>query len=77
MSEYRLDINGNMELSDYSSIQDYMRIIGAEDKVTISMKDNGSETKIICNMLKRENFNIQSVEEHKDGKYYIKVSKTT
>ena len=48
MSEYRLDIVGNINLSDYSSIHDYMGVIQRNDKFTIiSQMKNTEETKRI------------------------------
>ena len=43
MSEYRLDIVGDINLSDYSSIHDYMGIIEQNDKFTITSKMKNSE----------------------------------
>jgi hypothetical protein len=76
MSEYHLDINGNIELSDYSSIQDYMKIVDVDDKVTISINNSLSdEARIICEILKDDKFYIISQGGDKSGKYYIEAEK--
>jgi len=72
MSEYRLDVTGNLQLSDYSNIHDYMGIISDDDKLTIAMEDNSSDNVgIICSMLQNNKFNISTQGGHGDGKYYI------
>lgn len=40
MSEYNLDINGVINLSDYSSINDYIDVVGESDKLIININYN-------------------------------------
>ena len=72
MSEYRLDIPGDINLSDYSSIQDYMGIISQNDKFTITSKmKNSEEMRILCKMLENNSFTIVTQGDTQKGEYYI------
>jgi hypothetical protein len=75
MSNYRLNINGKIEESDYDNIYDYFSILGDEDELTISLlsKDNAN-INIIYRLLTMNGFNIR-LEEEKGRKYKIKVVK--
>lgn len=76
MSEYQLEIIGNIKLSDYSSVQDYMALVALDDKVTVTFDSKDSqETGIICNILEKENFKIVSKGGNESGKYYVKAYK--
>lgn len=76
MSEYSLDIAGRIDASDYSIIDDYMRIVTKEDKLKITI-DNGSssESGMICSMLQSSDFYIQSRGQSNNGKYCIQAIK--
>lgn len=72
MSEYRLDILGDINLSDYSNIHDYMGIIEQNDKFTINSKiENSEEMKILCKMLENNYFTIVAQGGKENGEYYI------
>jgi len=72
MSEYRLDVEGKLELSDYSSIHDYIGVLGGEDKLTIVVDKKGAgDMNILCSMLINECFTIASEKKELEGKYYI------
>ncbi|MBW9169975.1 hypothetical protein [Clostridium estertheticum] len=72
MSEYRLDIPGNINLSDYSSIHDYMGIISQNDRFTITSRmKNSEEMKILCEMLENNSFTIVTQGDTQNGEYYI------
>ncbi|MEG2353918.1 MAG: hypothetical protein RSB70_04685 [Clostridium sp.] len=76
MSDYALYIEGNISLSDYSIIEDYMRIVGDRDKITISLNDKSSEEiQMICQILSRDNFEIKSKSESISGKLSIEAFK--
>lgn len=76
MSQYCLDINGDIGLGDYSSIDDYMNLVSSEDKLTITIdKKNDMDIELICSFLKKKNFQIESCEVNKDGKYEISTYK--
>lgn len=76
MSEYRLDIPGDINLSDYSSIHDYMGIISQNDRLTITSKTKDSEeVKILCKMLENNQFTIVTQGDAKNGQYYITSQK--
>ena len=72
MSEYKLDIPGDINLSDYSSIHDYMGIIEKNDKFTITSKMNDpEEMKLLCEMLENNYFKVVTQGDQKNGQYYI------
>ncbi|MBU3178291.1 hypothetical protein KPL47_18350 [Clostridium estertheticum] len=76
MSEYRLDIPGNINLSDYSSIHDYMGIISQNDRFTITSRmKNSEEMKILCEMLENNSFTIVTQGDMQNGEYYITSQK--
>jgi len=76
MSEYKLDIPGDINLSDYSSIHDYMGIIEQNDKFTITSKmKNTEEVKILCKMLENNYFTVVTQGGTQDGEYYITSQK--
>ena len=72
MSEYRLEINGTMGLSDYSNINDYLNIIGENDKVTIAVgPGEAHNVDIITNILQHNGFEVALKGGHDDARYYI------
>ena len=76
MSEYRLDVQGELELSDYSSIHDYIGVIAGEDKLTIVVDKQGAgDMNILRSMLINECFSVSSEEKEQEGKYYISAYK--
>ncbi len=76
MSEYHLDIMGDIDLSDYSKIHDYMAIVGEEDRFTITLCDESlKNSDIVYNMLKDNRFIINSKGGTKNGKLHITASR--
>lgn len=76
MSDYRMDIIGEIKLSDYSSIHDYMGIVGPDDNFTIVLNtDNEEDAKVLCNILESDKFTIVSRGGSMDGKYFIRAHK--
>ncbi|MCB2295846.1 hypothetical protein LGK95_20485 [Clostridium algoriphilum] len=72
MSEYKLDIPGDINLSDYSSIHDYMGIIERNDKFTITSKiKDPQEMKLLCKMLEDNYFTVVTQGDKENGEYYI------
>lgn len=72
MSEYRLEINGSIGLSDYSNINDYLNIIGENDKVTITIgPGDAHNADIVTSMLMRNGFEVFSKGGHDDARLYI------
>ncbi len=76
MSEYRLEISGNIGLSDYSNINDYLNIIGENDKVTIAVGTGETHNvDIITSILRHNGFEIAMKGSHDDARYYITAFK--
>lgn len=76
MSDYRMDISGEIKLSDYSSIHDYMGIVGPEDNFTIILSSvNDEDAKVLCSILESDKFTVVSRGGDLDGKYYIQAYK--
>ncbi|KZL93140.1 hypothetical protein [Clostridium magnum] len=76
MSEYHMDINGSIELGDYSSIYDYISIVNKNDNLTISIhNDETQNVNIVCKMLETNNFVVNLYERQNDRKYYIEAYK--
>lgn len=71
MSDYKLDINGAIELSDYSSIYDYMEIVNENDNLTINLRGEKEDFDILCSMLREKGFNIMKKEYVEGNSHYI------
>jgi hypothetical protein len=72
MSEYRLDIRGSIDLSDYSNISDYIELVDNDDRFTITLEAIDSQNfDLICSMLTDKKFIIATKGECSDGKMYI------
>lgn len=75
MSNYKLDVCGNLELMDYSNIYDYMGIVDTRDDLTLELNDvNEDSFNMICTMLREQNFNVY-YEKKGMGKWSIKAVK--
>ncbi|WP_461207494.1 hypothetical protein [Clostridium sp. DL1XJH146] len=76
MYDYHLDINGEINLSDYSSLDDYLALVGDDDKFTITLDNEGlNSSEIICNLLQNNNFKIKSKGGNSCGGYKISATK--
>lgn len=76
MSDYSMDISGNIELSDYSSIFDYLNIIDNNDNFVIRIdKNNKDDIGLINLMLKDNKFAINYTQYDDYGNYYISANK--
>ncbi|MEG1257160.1 hypothetical protein [Clostridium sp.] len=76
MSDYKMNIFGKIKLSDYSSIHDYMCIIGPSDNFHIQMNDtNEEDAKVLCNILESDKFNIVQRGGVQNGTYYIQAER--
>jgi hypothetical protein len=71
-----MNINGNVELMDYSSIYDYMAIVDKNDNLIINLNQEENEhIDMFCKMLEDNNF-IVSCDKHYDhGRYHISAIK--
>lgn len=76
MSQYKMDINGMIGLSDYSNIHDYISIIDKNDNFTITLDDSARNSlDIIQSMLKDSKFYIADQGVDDEGKYYMNAQK--
>lgn len=76
MSDYKMDINGVLGLSEYSNIFDYMGIVDRNDNFTITLnKVNENDISMITSMLKDSSFYIVDQGAGVDGNYYISANK--
>lgn len=75
MSDYKLDIIGSIELSDYSSIYDYMEIVNENDNLTINIRGEKEDFDILCSMLKEKGFNIVKKRNIENNSHYILATK--
>ncbi|MDS0528178.1 hypothetical protein NNC19_21040 [Clostridium sp. SHJSY1] len=77
MSDYKMDIRGEIGLSEYSNIHDYLGVVDKNDSFTITLNSsNEHEISIIDSMLKDNNFNIIKKGYDNFGIYYITAYKT-
>lgn len=76
MSDYRMDICGEIGLSEYSNIYDYLCVVDKEDKFTISInKENENNIDTISSILKDNKFTIDSKIINSEGTYFIMAHK--
>lgn len=76
MPNYKMNIKGDLGLSEYSNIFDYMGVIDNEDRFTITLeKMKEEDLSIITSMLKGNNFKIVNEGSGKYGDYYISADK--
>ena len=76
MSNYRMDINGTLGLSEYSNIFDYMGVVDSNDNFTITLnRASESDISMITSMLADKNFYIIDKGMGSDGNYYISANK--
>ena len=72
MSNYKMNINGEIKLSDYSYIHDYMAIVEPEDNFQIELNNVGAEdTKVLCSILESDKFDIINKNNGNIGQYCI------
>ena len=78
MSDYSMDISGNIGLSDYSNIFDYLNIIEKDDNFVIRIdKDNRGDIDMINSMLQDNKFIVNYTQYDEFGKYYISANKAS
>ncbi len=78
MSDYSMDISGNMGLSDYSNIFDYLNIIEKDDNFVIRIdKDNRGDIDMINSMLQENKFIINYTQYDDFGNYYISANRAS
>lgn len=76
MPDYKMDIRGNIGLSEYSDIYDYMGIVDKNDNFTITLDcSNKQQINMITSMLRESNFYILEQGINNTGDYYINANK--
>ena len=76
MSDYSMDISGDIGLSDYSNIFDYLNIIDKDDNFIIKInKNNQDDIGVINTMLQDSKFVVNYTEYDDFGNYYINANK--
>lgn len=76
MCNYRMEIRGKMNLSDYSNIYDYIGIVESSDDFLIATRKlDNDDINMICSMLREKNFSISHKNFDKNGDCMIKACK--
>lgn len=76
MSNYSMDISGDIGLADYSNIFDYLKIIDRDDNFVIRInKRNRGDIDLINWMLEENKFNIKYTRYDEKGNYCINANK--
>jgi hypothetical protein len=76
MSEYRLDITGDVNLSDYTNIHDYINLVDGDDILAISLNSvRPDQIGIITSMLESKNFEVSSKGGHHGNRYVLFATK--
>ena len=76
MSNYSMDISGDIGLADYSNIFDYLKIIDRDDNFVIRInKRNRGDIDLINSMLEENKFNIKYTKYDEKGNYCINANK--
>ncbi|MDF2882430.1 MAG: hypothetical protein K0R54_2987 [Clostridiaceae bacterium] len=72
MSDYRLWVNSDIQLQDYSSFNDYVNIVDKNDNFTITLDNDSDEVRnIMCSILIKNNFSIDVKKRENHEGYYI------
>ena len=78
MSDYSMDISGNIGLSDYSNIFDYLNIIDKDDNFVMRIdKNNKVDIDVINSMLQDNRFIINYTQYDDFGNYYISANRAS
>ena len=78
MSDYSMNISGNMGLIDYSNIFDYLNIIDKDDNFVIRIdKENKGDIDVINSMLQDNRFIINYTQYDDFGNYYISANRAS
>lgn len=76
MCSYSMEIKGNIGLSDYSNIYDYINIVEKKDDFLILIKSKGKDdVNLICSMLTDNNFSIDHKNFNDKGHCTIRACK--
>lgn len=76
MSDYRMHIKGNIGLSEYSNIHDYLGVVDKNDNFSITVEtENNNEINIINSLLKDNRFRICEEGYDNMGVYHINAYK--
>lgn len=76
MSNYSMNISGNIGLEEYSNIFDYLKIIDKDDNFVIKInKNNKKDIDVINSMLEDNQFIINYTEYDSRGNYYINANR--
>ncbi|AYE34182.1 hypothetical protein [Clostridium septicum] len=76
MPDYKMDIQGNLNLSEYSNIFDYMGVVDMNDSFTITLSNTSQQDiNIITSMLRDGDFLIKEQGVNGNGEYYINANK--
>ena len=76
MSNYSMNISGNIGLEGYSNIFDYLKIIDKDDNFIIKInKRNRKDIDVINSMLQDNKFIINYTEYDSNGNYYINANR--
>lgn len=76
MSNYRMNISGDIGLSEFSSINDYIALVGEEDKLIVTTEGlNKDKLNTLCKILENNDLEIDISIEDNSEKYNIKALK--
>ena len=76
VSNYSMNISGNIGLEDYSNIFDYLKIVDKDDNFIIKInKRNRKDIDVINSMLQDNKFIINYTEYDSNGNYYINANR--
>jgi presenilin-like A22 family membrane protease len=71
-----MEIKGKLNLSDYTSIYDYISLVESKDDFIINSKSVDKEDiNIICSMLKERDFSINNKDFDNNGDCMIRAYK--
>ena len=76
MSDYKMDIRGELGLGEYNDIHQYIGIVDKNDNFTITLDStNKQNISMINSMLKENSFEILEEGISNGGNYYIIANK--
>ena len=76
MSDYYLNVNRRIYLSDFSNISDYLELVGKNDRLNITLKNQNIEDyNLLCRILKEKKFHVICNDEYNENMFFITAYK--
>lgn len=77
MSEYQMNISGEIGLSEFSSVDDYISLVDSKDSITVTFQNVDSDKlETLYKIFEKNDLYIKHTGGNIEGKHYIKAVKS-